>query len=104
MFGWLKRLFSNASEDLQEGTVTNVINKTTEPAKEALKEVYEADKPKTQAKKPAKKTKSKKDSSKCDFSKLTKTQLLAEAKHRGVKANASMKKQDILDKLNAETK
>jgi hypothetical protein len=103
MFGWLKRLFSNASEDLQEGTVTNVINKTTEPepAKEALKEVYEADKPKAQAKKPAKKTKAKKDSSKCDFSKLTKAQLLAEAKHRGVKANASMKKQDILDRLNA---
>ena len=99
MFGWLKRLFETTSEDMKAGSVTSVINSTVEPApeKEALKEVYEADKPK-------KKTKSKKGSSKCDFSKLTKTQLLAEAKHRGVKANASMKKQDILDRLNAETK
>jgi hypothetical protein len=44
--------------------------------------------------------KSKKSSSKaCDFDKLTKTQLLAEAKHRGVKANASMSKADILSKV-----
>ena len=83
MFGWLKRLFGSTSEDIKSGSVVNVINETE---------------------KPKKKTKSKKDSSKCDFSKLTKTQLLAEAKHRGVKANASMKKQDILDRLNAEAK
>tara|TARA_R110000823_G_scaffold173925_1_gene306489 strand:+ start:195 stop:458 length:264 start_codon:yes stop_codon:yes gene_type:complete len=44
--------------------------------------------------------KSKKSASKaCDFDKLTKTQLLAEAKHRGVKANASMSKADILSKV-----
>jgi hypothetical protein len=44
--------------------------------------------------------KSKKSLSKaCDFDKLTKTQLLAEAKHRGVKANASMSKADILSKV-----
>ena len=99
MFGWLKRLFGTTSEELQAGTVTNVINKTTEPApeKEVLKEVYEADKPKKQ-------TKSKKGSGNCDFTKLNKTQLLAEAKHRGVKANASMKKQAILDALNAAKK
>ena len=83
MFGWLKRLFGSTSEDIKSGSVVNVINETE---------------------KPKKKTKSKKGTGKCDFSKLTKTQLLAEAKHRGVKANASMKKQDILDRLNAEAK
>jgi len=83
MFGWLKRLFGSTPVDIKSGSVVNVINETE---------------------KPKKKTKSKKDSSKCDFSKLTKTQLLTEAKHRGVKANASMKKQDILDRLNAAAK
>ena len=83
MFGWLKRLFRSTPVDIKSGSVVNVINETE---------------------KPKKKTKSKKGTGKCDFSKLTKTQLLAEAKHRGVKANASMKKQDILDRLNAEAK
>ena len=91
MFGWLKRLFSNASEDLQAGTVTNVINKTTEP--DPIVEVYKADKPKAKKSKPKK--------AEVDLSSMNKTQLLAEAKKRGVKANASMKKQDILDRLNA---
>lgn len=55
-------------------------------------------KPKTQAKKPA--AKEKKSTSKtCDFDKLNKTQLLAEAKHRGVKANASLSKAEILERL-----
>lgn len=94
MFGWLKRLFGTASEDMKAGSVTSVINSTTEPTpeKEALKEVYEADKPK-------KKTKSKKGTGTCDLSKLTKAQLLAEAKHRGIKANASLKKEEILKRL-----
>jgi len=34
-----------------------------------------------------------------DFSKLSKTELLAEAKKQGVKANASLKKEEILDRL-----
>lgn len=37
---------------------------------------------------------------KCDFSKLTKAQLLAEAKHRDVAVKASAKKADILAELN----
>jgi len=94
MFKWLKRLFGNASSELQEDTVANIVNETTAP--EPVAEATPADKPKKKSKKGSGKT--------CDFSKLTKTQLLAEAKHRGVKANASMKKQDILDRLNASSK
>ena len=92
MFGWLKRLFSNASEDLQAGTVTNVINKTTEP--DPIVEVYKADKPK------AKKSKPKKAAA-VDLSSMNKTELLAEAKKRGIKANASLKKDEILERINA---
>jgi hypothetical protein len=101
MFGWLKSLFGvkeevvpTPSPALKEAAVEAIKTAEAEQAKPVAE-------PKAQAKKPAKKTKAKKDSSKCDFSKLTKAQLLAEAKHRGVKANASMKKQDILDRLNA---
>ena len=56
------------------------------------------EKPKTKTT-ATKKTSKKKGSGSCDFTKLTKPQLLAEAKHRGVKANASMKKADILAAL-----
>jgi len=89
MFGWLKKLFSGAPAPVEVVEQAVVEQPIVEPE--------------VQAEKPAKK-KSKKGSGKCDFSKLTKTQLLAEAKHRGVKANASMKKQDILDRLNAASK
>ena len=37
--------------------------------------------------------------SSCDFDKLTKTQLLKEAKHRGIKANASLTKAEILERV-----
>ena len=94
MFGWIKSLLG-----LDKGISDAVTQALKEDAeREAVRPVYEADKSKKNAPK-----KSKKGSGKCDFGKLTKTQLLAEAKHRGVKANASMKKQDILDRLNAET-
>ena len=48
--------------------------------------------------KPKKSTKSK-SAKTCDFDKLTKTQLLKEAKHRGVKANASLSKAEILKRV-----
>ena len=90
MFGWIKSLLG--LDKSISNAVTQALKEDAE--REALRTVYEIDKPKKTAPK-----KSKKGSDECDFSKLTKTQLLAEAKHRGVKANASMKKQDILDRL-----
>jgi len=48
--------------------------------------------------KPKKSTKSK-SAKTCDFDKLTKTQLLKEAKHRGIKANASLSKAEILKRV-----
>ena len=81
MIKWLTSLFKGTSVP----EVINEVHKETPAPK------------KTTTKK---KTSSKKGTGKCDFNKLTKTQLLAEAKHRGVKANASMKKADILAALN----
>jgi len=78
MFTWLKNILG--------------IGPSVPAAIEAAIPVPE-EKPKT------KKASTKKGSGSCDFTKLTKTQLLAEAKHRGVKANASMKKADILTAL-----
>ena len=91
MFNWLKRFFGTASKDLQAGTVANVINKTTEP--DPIVEVYKADKPKAKKSKPKK--------AEVDLSSMNKTQLLAEAKKRGIKANASLKKDEILERINA---
>lgn len=80
MIKWITRLFKGTNvPEVIETVMTEPTPKKT-PAK--------------------KKTTSKKGTDKCDFSKLTKTQLLAEAKHRGVKANASMNKADILAAIN----
>ena len=80
MIKWITRLFKGTSvPEVIETVIAEPTPKKT-PAK--------------------KKTTSKKGTDKCDFSKLTKTQLLAEAKHRGVKANASMNKADILAAIN----
>ena len=94
MFGWIKSILG-----LDKGISDAITQALKEDAeREAVRLVYEADKPKKTAPK-----KSKKATDKCDFSKLTKPQLLAEAKQRGIKANASMKKQEILDRLDADT-
>jgi hypothetical protein len=45
------------------------------------------------------KTKKKTTAKTCNFDKLTKTQLLKEAKHRGIKANASLSKAEILKRV-----
>jgi hypothetical protein len=95
MFTWLKKLFGG-------GTVPEVINEVMkeEPKAEV---VVEEPKAESVAKAPKKTTTKKKSSKKgtgtCDFTKLTKAQLLAEAKHRGVKANASLSKAEILERL-----
>jgi hypothetical protein len=96
MLKWLKSLFGGKKKtDPVVVKPAPVEVPKVEPKVEKAKPVA---KPKAQAKKPA--TKSKKSSGKtCDFDKLTKKQLLAEAKHRGVKANASMSKAAILEKV-----
>jgi len=74
MFKWFKRILGYGS--IAEG-YTEV---TPEPkAKIATKKVT-----------PKKTSTKKKGSGSCDFDKLNKTQLLKEAKKRGVKANASL--------------
>lgn len=60
--------------------------------------------PKATAKPKVKKTATKKAAPKkieaaIDFTSMNKTQLLAEAKARGVKANASLKREEILERL-----
>jgi hypothetical protein len=90
MFNWLKGLFGK--------TVTS----TGEPVKTdnaALDEVVVApEAPKAEPKKAAKAKKSKKAET-VDLESLNKTQLLEEAKKRGVKANASLKKDEILERI-----
>ena len=94
MFGWIKSLL---------GLGENVAQAVTEAVKQEadIVEVMATSPKKTPAKKTTAK-KSKKGSGTCDFSKLTKTQLLKEAKHRGVKANASLSKAEILLRLNGK--
>jgi hypothetical protein len=93
MFNWLKSLFGFDTPD------TPVIAQEPEPKVEQAKPVA---KPKKQAEKPAaKKTATKKSTKKetVDLDSMNKTQLLAEAKKRGVKANASLKKDEILERI-----
>ena len=87
MLKWLKSLFGFDTPD------TPVIVKEPEP------KVEETVKPKTQAKKPATKKSATKKSEAADLDSMNKTQLLAEAKKRGVKANASLKKDEILERI-----
>ena len=96
MLKWLKRI-------LGFGTVENTVNVVTEADRKKAESNIEALGPgKTKTKKaPTKKTSTKKKGSGkgCDFDKLTKSQLLKEAKHRGVAANASLNKAEILSRL-----
>ena len=98
MFGWIKSLLGLEDKVAQAATEAvkqeaDVVEVVAAPKKAAPK--------KTSAKKTTAK-KGKKGSGTCDFSKLTKTQLLKEAKHRGVKANASLSKAEILSRLNGK--
>jgi hypothetical protein len=88
MFKWFKNLFSR-KVDLDAGTVASVINTIEEKVVEEAPKPKKATAPKT--KKATKKT--------VDLSAMTKTQLLALAKERGVKANASLNKAELLKRL-----
>jgi hypothetical protein len=98
MFNWLKKLFGSdvpstpviAQEPAKEEVKAHVGKVTkVEPAPELKK----AEPKKSTAK--SKKAKAEK----VDLDAMNKTQLLAEAKKRGVKANASLKKAEILEAI-----
>ena len=85
MFKWCKRI-------LGYGSVPEVIETVLAPEAKS----------KTQTKKKAttkKASTKKKTTGSCDFDKLNKAQLLKEAKKRGVKANASLTKAEILSRV-----
>ena len=88
MFNWLKNLFGSKQETLELTPEMRVEEPVAPKAEQAKKPA----KPKKQAKKPAKKET-------VDLDSLNKTQLLEEAKKRGVKANASLKKDEILERI-----
>lgn len=109
MFNWIKNLLGISSPATDDASAapykleTPVVDSTVNwpfptedkpaandaPVKEQAKTVA---KPKKQAKKPAKKVA-------IDFDAMSKTELLAYAKTNGVKANASLKKEEILDRI-----
>lgn len=99
MFNWLKKLFGSdipdtpviAQEPIKEEPKAHVGKVTkVEPAPELKKS---EPKKKTTAK--PKKAKAEK----VDLDSMNKTQLLAEAKKRGIKANASLKKEEVLERI-----
>jgi hypothetical protein len=97
MFNWLKNLFGGKEEvvptptpALKEAAVEAIKTAEAEQAKPVAK-------PKTQPKKPATKKTAKKEA--VDLDSMNKTQLLAEAKKRGIKANASLKKEEVLERI-----
>ena len=97
MFNWLKKLFGSDVPD------TPVIAQDPKPeAKSHVGKVTKVEPSpnlkKSEPKKSAPKTKKAK-AEKVDLDSMNKTQLLAEAKKRGVKANASLKKDEILNKI-----
>jgi len=92
MFNWIKRLLG-FTEEKREPLVL------TDPIKYEDEIKVQERPPEPKPTKPKKKTSKKKS---VDLDSMTKTQLLAEAKKRGIKANASLKKNEILDRLNAQ--
>lgn len=91
MFTWLTKILGFGGNTT---TVTEDV-KPTEPVKAEVS----TSTPKKSANKTSKKAATKKSGKTCDFDKLNKTQLLAEAKHRGIKANASLSKAELLERV-----
>jgi len=86
MFNWLRKLFG------QDIPATILMDAPDSPVVDTPTEVKE------EPKKAKKKTATKK-SKVVDLDSMNKTQLLTEAKKRGVKANASLKKDEILERI-----
>lgn len=83
MLNWLKRILGISPVETTKPLVLT-----------EAEQVKEVAKPKKQAKKPAaKKTK------KIDYTSMSKKDLLNEAKKRGIPANASLKKERIIERL-----
>jgi len=100
MFGWLKNLFGGKKK-----TDPVVVKTAPAPAEAPKKEEPKVEQakpapaPKAEKAAPAKKTTKKtatKKAAKTDLGSMSKNDLLAHAKANGIKANASMKKADIL--------
>ena len=104
MFGWLKNLFGGKKK-----TDPVVVKTAPAPAEAPKKEEPKVEQakpapaPKAAKAAPAKKTTKKttkkapvKKAEKADLDSMSKNDLLAHAKANGIKANASMKKADIL--------
>ena len=97
MFNWLKKLFGSDVPD------TPVIAQAPkEEVKSHVGKVVKVEqanvpaKPKKQAKKPATKK-----TAKVDLESMKKAELLALAKEKGVKANASLSKGELIERINA---
>ena len=116
MINWIKNLFTSSPAPVAEApykletpvveeVVATLVALTPQAAWPfaSLQAANDDANPKaTATKKAAPKTASKKSSDKtCNFNKLTKAQLLAEANHRNVKVTASMSKTDILAAVKA---
>ena len=89
MFNWIKRLLGFKEEKDEPLVLTDSIKHNNETKVQELYSESKTTKPK--------KKENKKNSE--DLDSMTKKQLLAEAKNRGVKANASLNKSAILEKI-----
>ena len=85
MFGWIKNILG--------------ITPKREEAFTAEPLVLEPEQRVEETPKPKKKTAAKSKKESVDLDNLSKTELLAEAKKRGIKANASLKKEEILARI-----
>lgn len=91
MFSWLKNLFSKKPEPL---VLTNPIK-----YKEEVKITERPPAPTPTKPNAPRVEESATNETKIDLDSMNKTQLLAEAKRRGVKANASLKKNEIVERI-----
>ena len=93
MLNWLKKLLGIAPVEIKEEPLVladPIVEETPAPAK-----------PKTKKATTTKKAAPKKKEAAVDLSAMKKDELLAHAKKVGAKANASMKKEDIIAAINA---
>ena len=98
MFKWLKNIFGSKSEPLvltQEQRVNDLSDIAIAQSTPKVEQAEPVAKPKKQAKKPATKK-----VATVDLDGMSKKDLLAHAKSKGIKANASMNKADILAAIN----